>query len=345
MKRIWLFAIAVGVLTFIQSRARADDVVTDYDRRAAAAILSSYANKELEPSAMTATDLKGMTLWDNKTPGQYKYAMNFGGVTGGVDTKGTYRISQGATLTPIDPKKWQLLSAPKTNGPDVVYRKTTETDADRFIEVGVRQKLGGQLFTVIQRHPVTQDPNAAAAETLKRFTAFMENAKRCKLFGGEIALILTSDPDQPKLSPDEPLVFSLKDNAETTLKIRIEPRDPDDKLRTDVKELHIQLTGTLARFATVSVGGNSVEAVKRKCVVQDPDTAQELTIVLPAGNTTAVSDVLYKHTAAELGAPAADDGGAGTPVGDAAREFGPAAAKEPLLSLSVGVVFKTDSKQ
>jgi len=283
---------ALIALIVTPSRA-ADAPVTDLDKRAGATLYSTYAEKPVPPESMTQAQLKGLTRFEHDAKkNSATYSLDYGAVTGTTDNRGYMRIT--VNEPPVDVLKagWTLLRTDPTSGAEIVWKKVERSDADKYLQIGVRRKFGNIILAVSQRQPIDMPPDKAAVDVHARFVRLLAYAKQWKLFGGQIKLTLMSRSDQPEMGSDEPLEVSLSDNAETSMLIRIEAYDEDGKLRNDVKRFDLQVNGTLAKQAKLKVAGELVD-LSKPVQISDPKTPTEVTLILPKGTDDAAQDALY----------------------------------------------------
>lgn len=308
-------ALLIGVLCL--NPARAADVMTDQDRRAAATVYSCYAEHLVNPDTITPAQLKpGLTRFEkDATKNTALYSLNFGGVTNGVDTRGYLRVTIGEQLTDATKAGWTSLKVDPASGAEILFRRVENSNADKFLEIGVRRKFGNVILSIAQRQPITLSPDNAGKAVLQRFVMLTDFAKQTKLLGGQIKLMLVSRPNQPQLGADA-LPVSVSDNKETEMAIQISALDTDGAVRNDVKRMDVQIIGSLAALCKLKVRGGLVD-IKQVTHIKDPDPKQEITLILPACNNLQVLQALYADCADRV-----DDS---TPQG---------------LSIRVGVQFK-----
>ena len=304
-----LFTLLLGLLC---NPVWSVEVMADQDHRAAATVYSCYGERLVDPAKITADQIKpGLTRYEKDDAKKTAlYSLNFGGVTGGVDSRGYLRVTIGEQLTDASKAGWTSLKTDPASGAEILFRKVEKSDADKFFEIGVRRKFGNVILSIAQRQPISASPDAAAKPVLQRFLMLVDFAKQTKLLGGQIKVVLASRSDQPELG-DDGLPISVNDTKETELTLQISALDTDGAIRNDIKRMDIRVTGALAAHCKVRVRDRQLKGGEL-IRIADPDPKQEMTLILPAGNTPEVLQALYSDAApADRDAP----GGLGLQVG------------------------------
>jgi hypothetical protein len=292
--RQWVLLTLLCVLS--SPAAHGQDTVTDYDKRAAATLYSCLAGKDVQWQAITAQQLKpGLTRYEkNAETKRATYAMNFGGDQNGVDTRGFYRITLGEDLTDAASGGWTSFKKDPKSGVEILFKKIEKSDAEKYLNIAARKKVGKVILTIAQRRPLGESVDAAAADVGKRFDTFLAQANRNQLFGGRIRMILISRDDQPELPSGEPFLFTMNENEPTVFVIRIEAIGPDDQPAKDLRHISLELSGSVAGLAKASVNEKSADISKRYLVKEPPSTI-EVTLTIPAGTDPAIREILYNN--------------------------------------------------
>jgi hypothetical protein len=279
-QRIQLFvAFTAILLTFL---ANGQAPVSDYDRRAAAAIYSCYDGRDVKLESINDEKVrKGLTRFEvDPATKKGTYSLDFGGVTGGVDSRGYIRITRGGDLSDVTRSGFKVLGIDKETGGEVVSKAVTSA-ADQFMQVGVRRQIGNVILAVSQRRPINEDATAAGAAVTQKFKSLLEFARQFKVLdsGGEVKLTLMSIGAQPELKNGEPLPISVSDTSEKEMRIRIEVTGKDGKA-IELKKLTVQLTGTLVPHCKLKFRDQMVDPSK-KLDVEKPAPENDIVIVLP----------------------------------------------------------------
>lgn len=313
-------AVCLFSLLCVPPSLGADPGTTDQDHRAAATLYSGYAGKLIPPESITAAQLKpGLTRFEkNPAKNLSLYSLDYGGVQNGIDNRGYMRVTVNDELTDAAKAGWTVLRTDKVSGAEIFYKKVEKSDADKYLNIGVRRKFGNIVLAVAQRQPISMSPEEAARSVHDRFVALVDYAKQCKLFGGQVQLTVMSTADQLRLS-GEAIPIQLDDKKETELVIRVEVLDNDGNARSDLKRLDLQLSGPVAKICKAKVDGKLVD-LAQVFEVNNPQPATDVVLVLPAVNSEQTMEALYAPLAAQAGD----------------RD----AAASPDVSLKVGVAFK-----
>lgn len=288
--------------------------LTDFDQRAVATLRSLDSGKSVDPKTVTKAQAQSLARWDKYTrPDGGKaqtYALNFG--TAGADraNTGVYKITVGEPFA--DAKDWTSLVKAPLEGQmaEVLYRRVSLSDAEQYINVGVRAKIAGVIFSITQRRPndPTKEPKAGGEYLIGRLKELIALARQNGLVGGQIKFMLVSESTSTALS-DESLVLSLGEK-EITRTVRIDYQGPRDVPGAQPKKLAIRLSGIYAPTVTWGIGAEKTKGDQKLTV----DLAKhpfplDLTIILPADDSPAVRDVAYqqlRQAASATPAPALD---------------------------------------
>jgi len=299
MKNIWAL-LSFILLCFQPLAAMADDAITDFDKRAAATLYSAYAGKELDPQKITPQQLKpGLTRYERDDANKKAtYAMNFGVNENGVDNRGFYRITVGEELVDAAKGGWTVLRTEAATGAEILWKTIDKSDADKYLQIAARKKVGRVVMTIAQRRGLNENVQTAADDVAKRFTAFLAQANRCKLFGAKIRMVLVNRDDQPELGSGEPLLFSTSDTEEQQIIVRIEVTDGDDKPIADLKHVSLELGGSLAPIVKTTIAGNNVDLTKRH-LEKNPQPVFDVTITVPPTQNPEILTALYNALAGD----------------------------------------------
>ncbi len=279
--------------TLLAARTNAQLPVSDYDRRAAAAIYSCYDGRAVDLKSINDDKVrKGLTRFEvDPATKKATYSLDFGGVKDGVDSRGYIRVTRGGELTDVAKSGYKILGTDKETGGEIVSKAVTSA-ADQFVQIGVRRKIGNVVLAVSQRRPLNEDPTAGGAAVTQKFKLLLAFARQFKLLGGgEVKFTLMSSRDQPELKSGEPLPISLSDTAEKEMRIRIEVTDSNGKL-LDLKKLSVQLTGSLVPHCKLKFRDKLMDPT-RKLEVDKPDPATDIVILFPPASPGPVLEKLF----------------------------------------------------
>jgi hypothetical protein len=294
----------------------ADAPATDYDKRAAATLYTAYDGRPTSWEQMTAKSIEGLTRVEKGADGKLTYVMNFGAAQGGSDNRGYFRVTKGEDMPDAAKGGWTPHKVDAATGAEVFFKKV-ESNAGNYTNLAVRRKFGPVILTIAQRRPAGEAIDTGAADVCKRFAVFIDAGKKNGLFGGEVKMWLTSDPSEPQIGTGEPLPFSVADDKETEVTIRIEVRDADDKRIDNIERLTIQPQGPLAPFVKLKHKGKLLDAQRNgKFVINKPDAACTISLVIPAAKDEEIRDALLEGVDAPANeASAAGAAGLGLAVG------------------------------
>lgn len=291
-----LLLIACATAHLFAARATAQTPVADYDRRAAATIFDSISGVDQPWAATDDASVRKLNRFEKSPDGKrFTYAANFGDApaAGAVDNRGTYRITRGEALADATKGGWTVHKVDPVTGLESFFRKV-DTDAGKFMTVGVRKQVGPVVMLIIQKRDINESIDAAVADVTTRFTKFMAVAQKNGVFFGEIRMTLGSADSGPVISGGGvPLVFQLLDGAPKELRIDMQVIDPDGN-PIEPKKYTLEFTGSFAKHARLKYDGKVLTPNSAgKYVIDDPGTYTTVYVIVPQGDQAGIQQTLY----------------------------------------------------
>jgi hypothetical protein len=277
--------------------------VSDFDRRVAATLIECYSGEPKTPETLPADLVRTTLTRFEKTPdGKLTYVMNFGGISlDGVDSRGYLRITKGEELA--DPVKggWTVLKVDPGTGAEILFKRVEKTEADKYLNVAVRKKVGNVILTVAQRRQFHETNDGAGLKVHERFRQLLDVARKNKVLGGKVRMTLVDESGQPDLAAADPQLFSLRD-TEREMRVQLQFEDPDGKI-VEPKKVKVELQGVLAQRARLKYRDQVISAGK-KHVIDEPGLTLDLVLVLPSSKDADASDTLLAAAATSPDEPA-----------------------------------------
>ncbi len=164
--------------------AGAQSPLSDYDRRAAAAIYSCYDGQAVRLESITDEKVrKGLTRFGvDPATKKATYSLDFGGVKDGVDSRGYIRITRRGEMSDVEKAGYKILGVDKETRGEIIAKSTP---GDPFAQVAVRRLVGNVVLAVSQRRPIKEDPLAADAPVSRKFKSLLAFAEQFDLLRDE----------------------------------------------------------------------------------------------------------------------------------------------------------------
>jgi len=280
--------------------ARAEEPVTEVDRRATLALWNSttaeatpHDLKEIGPD-----NVRRLALY--KPLGEHggrEYAIRFGVREADGSGRGFHKIVVGGKPTDPTQKDWVLVMTLKDPAFELWQKRVEKSDAERYVEWACRGIVGQVILNVVETRRLSEAAAAAHAPMVARYKRLFEAARAAGLFAKAKATLYMGEGDETGYVLGEgeaPWISVTPGGSRHPLRLEMEDAAGNP---VEAKWYRIAFTGPLAPFATVE--GAETRGTTAVWLVRDPGLVVKVHVLLPP-DSPAIRDALMVH--AESGA-------------------------------------------